>query len=75
MKQAKIISRVFGISAILLLCAMCAFVAYQYASLLYCGKHFMCSAPPWVAFYMAIPFLIAIGICVALHLFFKKKEG
>ena len=73
MKQAKIISRVFGISSIVLLCAMCSVVAYEYAVMLWAGRYFLTGAPPWVAFFLAIPFAIAIGICFALHLFFKKK--
>ena len=73
MKQAKIISRVFGISSIVLLCAMCSVVAYEYAVMLWAGRYFLTSAPPWVAFFLAIPFVIAIGICFVLHLFFKKK--
>lgn len=74
MKQAKIISRVFGISSIVLLCAMCSVVAYEYAVMLWAGRYFLTSAPPWVAFFLAIPFAIAIGICFGLHLFFKKKS-
>ncbi len=74
MKQAKIISRIFGISAIVLLCAMCSIVAYEYADMLWAGRYFMTSAPPWVAFFLAIPFAIAISICFVLHLFFKKKS-
>ena len=73
MKQAKIISRVFGISAIALLCAMCSVVSYEYAVLLWAGKSFQTSAPPWVAFFLAIPFAAAIAVCLVLHLIFKKK--
>ena len=75
MKHAKIISRIFGISAILLLCTMCSFVAYEYAVLLWASKYFLASAPAWVAFLYAIPFAIAIGICFVLHLYFKKKSS
>ena len=71
MKHSKIFSIVFGVSAIVLLCVMCAVVAFEYASLLYCE---MCSAPPSVAFYLAIPFAIAIAICFVLYLYFNRKE-
>ena len=71
MKQAKIISRIFGVSAIVLLCAMCAIVAYEYSSLFFCN---LCSAPPWVAFLLIIPFSIAIAICFVLYLVFKRKS-
>ena len=74
MKHAKIISRVFGISAIILLCAMCSVVAYEYAVMLWAGRYLLTSAPPWVAFYLAIPFAVAIGICLVLHLYFKKRS-
>ncbi len=73
MKHARIISRVFGICALVLLCAMCSFVSYEYAVLLWAGKHFLTSAPAWVAFLLAIPFSIAIGICFVIHLYFKKR--
>ena len=73
MKQAKIISSVFGVAAIVLLCTMCAYVAYLYRSYVCAMYHIGTSAPPWVAFLFAIPFLIAIGICFLLHLIFKKK--
>ncbi len=73
MKHAKIISRIFGISAIVLLCAMCSIVAYEYNGLRWAGRYFLTSAPPWVAFFLAIPFAVAIGICFAFHLYFKKK--
>lgn len=72
MKHAKIFSRVFSISGIILLCAMCSTVAYEYANMRWECKYFLTSAPPWVAFYLAIPFVIAIGICFTLHLFFEK---
>ena len=53
---------------------MCSTVAYEYANMRWECKYFLTSAPPWVAFYLAIPFVIAIGICFTLHLFFKKIE-
>ena len=73
MKQAKIISRVFFISAIVLLCVMCSVVSYEYGVLWAAGKNFLTSAPAWVAFYLTIPFLFGIFVCFVLHLFFKKK--
>ena len=74
MKQAKIISRVFGISSIVLLCAACSFVGYQYRAILCSGLHEGGSAPAWIAFLFAIPFLIAVGACFALYLYFGKKH-
>jgi hypothetical protein len=73
MKQARIISRVFFVSAIVLLCAMCSVVSYQYGVLLAAGKQLLTSAPPWVAFYLAIPFAVGIAACACLSVFFGKK--
>ena len=74
MKQARIISRVFGISAIILLCAMCSVVSYEFGVLLMAGRYFMTSFPAWVAFFYAIPFAVSIGICVIFYFYFKKKS-
>ncbi|MBQ7332927.1 MAG: hypothetical protein IJW38_01090 [Clostridia bacterium] len=73
MKHGNSFSRIFAILAIVLLCAMCSTVAYEYAALLWAGKCGFTSAPAWVAFLLAIPFAIGIVISLALHLFFKKK--
>ena len=71
-KHARIISRVFGVSCVVLLCAMCGIVAYEYANMLWANKYLLTSAPAWVAFLLAIPFTVAIGICFVLHLLFKR---
>ena len=74
MKQAGVISRVFAISAVVLICAMCSVVSYEFGVMLMLNRYMLTSFPTWVAFYYAIPFAIAICICLALHLYFKKKS-
>ena len=73
MKNARIISRIFAISALVLSVAMCALVVYQYINLAWAGSQFLTSAPPWVAFFLAIPFILPIGVCVILYFVFKKQ--
>ena len=74
MKHAKIFSNVLGICTVVLLCAMCAHVAYLYRSGECAMQHIGTSAPPWVAFLFAIPYAVVIGIFLFLHLYFKKKS-
>ena len=53
---------------------MCAVVAYYYRDVI-CGiKHMGYSAPAYVAFVYAIPFLTGIIICVILAIIFHKKS-
>lgn len=73
MKKAKILSVFFGILTVVLLCAMCADVAFSYARMLCAAEHCGASAPPSAAFLLAIPFGSAILISAALCLFFCKK--
>ncbi len=74
MKHAGVIYRVFAVAAVVLLCTMCTVVASEYTALVYCGRYALCSAPPWVAFYMAIPFAVAVGVCLFISLYFRKKS-
>ena len=69
----KILSKVFGVLAILLSDVMCAVVAYNYCDMLWGIKHAGYSAPAWIAFLSAIPFAIAIVVCIFVSLFLKKK--
>ncbi len=66
----KKLSRVFAVLAVILSNVMCAAVAYEYGYLTACSA---CSAPASVAFFLAIPFGIAIAVCAGLALFFGKK--
>ena len=68
----KILSNVFAVLAVLLSDAMCAFVAYSYRDML-CGiEHMAYSAPASVAFLYAIPFGVAIIVCIVLTCIFRR---
>ena len=69
----KKLSRLFFALALLLSHTMCAVVAYNYGYLLY-GPLIGTSAPAYVAFFYAIPFLVVISICLALSTVFCKKS-
>ncbi len=58
----KKLSVLLGVIAVLLSDWMCAVVAYNYRSL-EAGAEYGNSAPPSVAFVLAIPFIIGILIC------------
>ena len=69
----KKLGYLFIILAVLLSDAMCAFVAYSYRDML-CGiEHMAYSAPASVAFLYAIPFGVAIIVCVILAYIFRRK--
>jgi len=70
----KKLSVVFGLFAIILSNVMCAVVAFNYRDML-CGIQHSCySAPAWVAFLSAIPYVVAIAVCVILSVVFKKRS-
>ncbi len=71
----KTLSTVFWILAVLLSDVMCAVVSYNYCDMVWGIKYAGYSAPASVAFLTAIPFVIAIVVCIVLALFFKKKAG
>ena len=70
----KNLPKLFTILALLLSHVMCIVVAFHYSYLLHCGRHGGCSAPAYVAFFYAIPFLIGIAVCVILSLFFHRQS-
>ena len=74
MDKFKALSVAFGVMAVLLSDVMCAVVAYHYCDMLWGIKYAGYSAPANVSFYLAIPYLIGIVVCVILMLFFKKKN-
>ena len=69
------ISNIFIILAIILSNVMCAVVAYGYSNLQWGGKYAGYSAPPWVAFYYAIPYGMGIMICVIVAIVLRKREN
>lgn len=70
----KILSRIFGLLAILLSDVMCAVVAYGYCDILWGSRYAGYSAPASAAFLYAVPYAIGIAICVALAIVFKRKS-
>ena len=71
----KTISNLFLILAVLLSDVMCAVVAYNYCYMMWGIKYAGYSAPVSTAFLVAIPFAIAIVVCVVIALYFKKRIG
>lgn len=63
----------FGALAVLLSDVMCAQVAFSYANLWWSGRAAGGSAPPSVAFLLAIPYGIAIALCVLLSWVFYRR--
>ena len=74
MKRNKVLSVIFGVITVLLLCVMCATVAFNYAQMICAMNHCGASAPPSVAFLIAIPFLVGIAISAVLWAVFHKKS-
>ena len=70
----KNLSILFTILALLLSHVTCAVVAYNYCELLWCGQYGGCSAPAYVALFLAIPYGIGIAACSILAVFFHKKS-
>ena len=60
--------------AILLSNVMCFVVAYNYRSALCAIEHAGFSAPAYIAFLYAIPFLIGITICLLFAVKLRKKK-
>ena len=71
----KTLSTVFWILAVLLSDVMCAVASYNYCDMVWGIRYAGYSAPASTAFLTAIPFVIAITVCIVLALFFKKKAG
>jgi len=70
----KVLSKVFVILAVLLSDVMCAAVAYNYCDMVWGIKFAGYSAPAWIAFLTAIPFAIAIVVCVIIATVLKRKS-
>ncbi len=69
----KFLSNLFLVLAVLLSDVMCAVVAYNYCDMVWGIKYAGYSAPASTAFLVAIPFMIAIVVCVVIALYFKKR--
>ena len=71
----KILSNLFLVLAVLLSDVICAVVAYNYCNMVWGIKYAYFSAPASTAFLAAIPFIIAIVVCVVIALYFKKRTA
>jgi hypothetical protein len=71
----KTLSMVFWILTVILSDVMCAVVAYNYCDMVWGIKYAGYSVPAWTAFLSAIPFAIAIVVCIVVALLLKKKIG
>lgn len=69
----KSLSTMFWILAVLLSDVMCAVVAYSYCDMVWGIKYAGYSAPAYVAFFTAIPYVVGIIVCVVLAIFTKRK--
>lgn len=69
----KKLSWLFVALAILLSDIMCAVVAYSYRDMLCGAEHMGYSAPAGTAFLYAIPFGLAIIVCVVLATVLHRK--
>lgn len=63
----------FSVLAVLLTNVMCAVVGFHYGHMAWGVEHAGGSAPPSIAFFLAIPYLVGIAICVILAIVFRKK--
>ena len=67
------ISNLFWILSALLTNVMCAVVAYSYCDMQWGIRYSCYSAPAYVAFLSAIPYLIGIAICVTAALILCRR--
>lgn len=69
----KLLRNLCIVLALVLSHVMCAFVAWIYRDIV-CGmEHMGFSAPPDIAFLYAIPFAVAILLCLVLAYVFHRK--
>ena len=61
--------------ALILSHAMCADVAYTYCNMLWGIRYQGYSAPASTAFLLAIPYAVAVALCVGLALFFRRRAA
>ncbi len=70
----KIAVYILSLAAVILSQIGCATVAFQYRGMLCAIEHCGASAPASIAFIYAIPFAIAIAVCIVLAIVFFKKS-
>ncbi|MDO4198930.1 MAG: hypothetical protein Q4D13_08070 [Erysipelotrichaceae bacterium] len=70
----KKISNILIFIAVLIFGAMCFNVGFDYCDMLW-GIRYLCySAPSYVAFFVAIPYLIVIAIILIAAYILRKKD-
>ncbi len=68
------LSKLFTVLALVFSHVLCIITAWYYRSAI-CGvMHYGDSAPPEVAFILAVPWLLPVIICTVLAIIFKKKS-
>lgn len=70
----KKLSIVFSILAVLLSDIMCAHIAYAYCDMKWATEYYLTSAPAWVVFIFAIPYLVGIAVCVLCSVYFFHRS-
>lgn len=70
----KVSSMLFVALAVLLSDVMCAVVAYNYCDMVWGIKTACYSAPASTAFFAAVPFAVAIVVCIIIALGLKRKK-
>ena len=73
MKNTNLMTTVFAVITVVLMCASCVVVSYNYASMECAIAHGGASAPIWIVFVAAIPYGIAVLASAILTLIFYKK--
>lgn len=75
MNKFKILAVVFIVIAFMLSNMMCANIAFEYCNMLWRIKYHGFSAPASIAFFLAIPYVFGILICIVLaNVFWKKSK-
>lgn len=70
----QLICKILYAVSIILFAAMTATVAYNYAAMECAIAHQGASAPAYIAFFTAIPFVVIIAICLIIGRVLKEKK-
>lgn len=74
MGKFRILAVSFIVIAIILSNIMCVNVAFEYCNMLWGIKYAGYSAPANIAFFLAIPYIVGILICLVLLYVFGRKS-
>lgn len=70
----QLICKILYAVSIILFAAMTAAVAYNYAAMECAIAHQGASAPAYIVFFTAIPFVVIIAICLIIGRVLKEKK-